>query len=343
LNSAKQDPGSKTLSPHTARALGLITSVWSWLFLVVIVLFFVVWAQVSYGSTFIGRISNVQSILIAATPTLLLALGLTLVIVAAGIDLSIGFVAGLSAVVTAVVIRALGPGLDPWLSLLLGVMAGVGVSVVPGLINGWLVAHLRVPSFIGTLGMYGIARGMAFLIAGGATVPIRNQAAVTLGNGSLWYIPYPVLITAVLVLVFHYLLSSTRFGLYTYAMGGNFQSAVRAGVDVKRQTLVLFVLSAFTAGIGGILYTTRFSAGAAQAGEPVLLYAVAAVFIGGASLTGGSGTIIGTVIGSLIIAVIQFGLVFINVAPYWQFIAVGLVIIVAVLIDQSRSQIKRGS
>lgn len=334
---ASEPAGSRVSS----RVLRVITGVWSWLFLILIVIFFEVWAQVSFGSTFIGRLANVQSILIAATPTLLMALGLTLVIVAAGIDLSIGFVAGLASVVMAVIIRALGASVTPGVGLLLGILAAVIVSVIPGLVNGWLIAHLKVPSFIGTLGMYGIARGMAFLVAGGATVSIRNPAAITLGNGRLWIIPYPVLVTAVLVILFHYLLSSTRFGLYTYAMGGNLQSAVRAGIDTRRQTLILFMLSALTAGVAGILYTARFSAGAAQAGEPVLLYAVAAVFIGGASLTGGSGTITGTVIGSLIIAVIQFGLVFINVAPYWQFIAVGLVIIVAVLIDQSRKQLRR--
>lgn len=324
------------------QALRAVAGAWSWLFLILILLFFEVWARLSYGTTFLGRLYSVQSILLAATQILLLALGLTFVIISAGIDLSIGFVTGLAAVTMAVTIRLLS-GAPPGLSFGVGVAAAILMSLVPGLVNGLLISRLNVPSFIGTLGMFGIARGAAFLIAGGATVAIRNSVAREFGNGRLFggVVPIPVLTAAILALIFHYVLSSTRFGLYTYAMGGNYQAAVRAGVNVKRHTLILYSLSAFTAGVAGLVYTGRFSAGAADAGEPTLLYAVAAVFIGGASLTGGSGTVVGTVIGSLIIAVIQFGLVFINVPPYWQFVAVGLVIIIAVLIDQSRDRLTR--
>ncbi len=329
-----------TSPTRRVQALRAVAGAWSWLFLIVILIFFEVWARLSYGTTFLGRVYNLQSILLAATQILLLALGLTFVIISAGIDLSIGFVTGLAAVTMAVVIRLLAD-LPPGLSFGLGVAAAVLMSLLPGLVNGLLISRLNVPSFIGTLGMFGIARGMAFLIAGGATVAIRNPVAREFGNGRVLgeLVPIPVLTAAILALVCHYVLSSTKFGLYTYAMGGNYQAAVRAGVNVKRHTLILYSLSAFTAGVAGLVYTGRFSAGAADAGEPTLLYAVAAVFIGGASLTGGSGTVTGTVIGSLIIAVIQFGLVFINVPPYWQFVAVGLVIIVAVLIDQSRDRL----
>ena len=333
---------SANTAPPTRRvqALRAVAGAWSWLFLIVILIFFEVWARLSYGTTFLGRVYNLQSILLAATQILLLALGLTFVIISAGIDLSIGFVTGLAAVTMAVVIR-LTSDLPPGLSFALGVSAAVLMSLLPGLVNGLLISRLNVPSFIGTLGMFGIARGMAFLIAGGATVAIRNPVAREFGNGRVLgeLVPIPVLTAAMLALICHYVLSSTKFGLYTYAMGGNYQAAVRAGVNVRRHTLILYSLSAFTAGVAGLVYTGRFSAGAADAGEPTLLYAVAAVFIGGASLTGGSGTVTGTVIGSLIIAVIQFGLVFINVPPYWQFVAVGLVIIVAVLIDQSRDRL----
>lgn len=321
------------------RFLRTLTGAWSWLFLVFILLIFEVWSWSVYGRTFVGNIRNVQSILLASTQILMMALGLTFVIISAGIDLSIGFIAGLAAVTMAVVIRAL-PELHPFLSFSLGITAGILVGIIPGLVNGLMIARLNVPSFIGTLGMFGVTRGAAFLVAGGATVSIRNSVAREFGNGRVFeIIPIPVLVAAIITLVFHYLLSSTKFGLYTYAMGGNFQSAVRAGVNTTRLTLLIYIISAFTAAMAGLFYTGRFSAGAADAGEPILLYAVAAVFIGGASLTGGSGTVIGTVIGSLIIAVIQFGLVFINLPPYYQFIAVGLVIIVAVLIDQSRDRL----
>ena len=140
----------------------------------------------------------------------------------------------------------------------------------------------------------------------------------------------------------HYLLSQTRFGQHNYAIGANAQAARRAGIDVRAHLLRLYVLSAVCAGLAGVLYTARFSAGAAQAGEPLLLDCVAAVVIGGASLFGGSGTILGTVAGALVIAVIQYGLVFVNVEPFWQFITVGVVIIISVLIDQAQRRFSGG-
>jgi predicted ABC-type sugar transport system permease subunit len=155
-------------------------------------------------------------------------------------------------------------------------------------------------------------------------------------------VPVPVAVAGLLALLCHYVLTHTKFGAHTYALGANRASVERAGVDVKRHLMYLFLISALTAGVGGLIYTGRFSAGAANAGEPILLYAVAAVFIGGASLTGGQGTIVGTVIGAFIIAVIQFGLVFSGLPPYWQFVAVGLVIIVAVLVDQSKHRVAGG-
>lgn len=335
------NPPTTAPIPLHLQLLRLLTSAWSWIFLAAILAFFEFWSWQTYGRTFVGNLYNVQSVLLTATQILMMALGLTLVIISAGIDLSIGFIAGLAAVTMAVVIRAT-PEWPPLLSFGAGISAGIGIALIPGLINGWLISRLRVPSFIGTLGMFGVTRGMAFLIAGGATVAIRNDSARAFGNGRIAdVLPIPVAVAIVVTLFFHYLLSHTRFGLYVYAMGGNMQSAIRAGVNTTRLTFMIYLISAFTASLAGIFYTARFSAGAADAGEPILLNAVAAVFIGGASLSGGSGTIWGTVIGSLIIAIIQFGLVFIGMPPFWQFITVGLVIIVAVLIDQSRDRLSR--
>jgi ribose/xylose/arabinose/galactoside ABC-type transport system permease subunit len=338
---------SNSLSPSTQsnQFLKFLAGAWSWVFLVVVLLFFELWARFDNNqnvNTFLFNLSSVQSILLYSTQILMMALGLTFVIIAAGIDLSIGFTAGLAAVTMGVVIRAL-PDVAPFWSFSLGVIVAILAALIPGLINGLLISRLNVPSFIGTLGMYGIARGVAFLVAGGATVSIRNSVAREFGNGRVIFdlVPIPVLVAGILTILFHYLLTYTRFGLYTYALGGNPNSVIRAGVNTKRLTVLLYLLSAFTAAIAGIFYTGRFSAGAADAGEPILLNAVAAVFIGGASLTGGSGKIVGTVIGSLIIAVIQFGLVFIQLKPFWQFIAVGLVIIIAVLIDQSKDRLLR--
>lgn len=187
--------------------------------------------------------------------------------------------------------------------------------------------------------MYGVARGAAFLFAGGMTVSVSNDVMKYIGNGKLFGIPVVIFIVALLCLVANYMLSQTKFGQHTYAMGGNKAAADRAGINTRNLTIKIYALAGLFAGIAGALYTARFSAGAAQAGEPLLLISIAIVVIGGASLFGGSGTISGTIAGALVIAVIQYGLVYVNIEPFWQFIAVGVVIIISVLVDQAQSKL----
>lgn len=330
---------------HAAQApnwLQRIANLRAWLFLGTLIIGFEVWARVSFGGTFIFNPLNIQSIAIFAVAPLLLATGQTFVIISGGIDLSLGFIMGLAAVVAAHVINWATPGMGFPLAVLFGSIVAVLVAGLPGVVNGLLVSRLRVPPFIGTLGMFGVARGVAFLLAGGTTVPVRNEFFAALGNGKFFNVPYVVIITAVFVLIMHYVLSQTRFGQHNYAIGANPQAARRAGIDIKWHVLRLYILSAMCAGLAGVVYSARFSAGAAQAGEPLLLDCVAAVVIGGASLFGGSGTIFGTIAGALVIAVIQYGLVFVNVEPFWQFISVGVVIIISVLIDQAQRQFSGG-
>jgi ribose transport system permease protein len=329
-------------APQGPSWLEWVAAARAWLFLILLLVFFEVWARASGYPSFAISQPNLQSIAVYAVLPLLLALGQTLVIIAGGIDLSVGFIMGLGAVVMAVVTRWLSPLWGDELGFAAGAVAAIAAATIPGAINGVLIAKLRVPPFIVTLGMYGVARGAAFLSADGTTVPVNNPVVKSLANRDVWGVPIPlsVLITIVVVLVMHYVLSQTKFGQYTYAIGGNRAAAVRAGIDVPKHTIRLYIIAAWCAGLAGILYTGQFAAGAAQAGEPLLLDTVAAVVIGGASLFGGSGTIIGTVIGALIIAVIKFGLVFINVVAFWQFIAVGVVIVISVLVDQAQ---KRGA
>jgi ribose transport system permease protein len=334
-----------TLAPRPSPHLSLLAALAAaraWLFLIVLAAFFEIWARASFGASFVGNVFNLRSIAVFAGAPMLLAIGQTFVIISGGIDLSVGFTMGLAAIVLAHAVNLATPVLGTGAGLLVGVAAAVLASMIPGVVNGLLIARLRVPPFIGTLGMYGVARGVAFLLAGGTTVPVSNGALNYTGNGDIAGFPVVVLLTVLALLVLHYLLSQTRFGQYTYAIGGNRAAAVRAGINVGGVTIRLYVLSAICAGVGGILYTGRFSAGAAQAGEPLLLDSIAAVVIGGASLFGGSGTIVGTLIGALIVAVIQYGLVFINVEPFWQFVAVGVVIIISVLVDQSQRRLGGG-
>ena len=327
---------------QTKTLVQRIADLRAWLFLAALIVVFEVWSRAEFGGTFIFNPFNLQSIAIFAVAPLLLATGQTFVIISGGIDLSMGFIMGLAAVVAAHTINAVTPTAGLFTGVLCGFIVGVLVACGPGIINGLLVSRLKVPPFIGTLGMFGVARGVAFLLAGGTTVPVSNSLFAVIGNGRIFGIPIIVLITAVFMLGMHYLLSQTKFGQHNYAIGANVQAARRAGIDVKRHLFRLSVLSAACAGLAGVLYAARFNAGAAQAGEPLLLDCVAAVVIGGASLFGGSGTILGTVAGALVIAVIQYGLVFVNVEPFWQFISVGVVIIISVLIDQAQRQFSGG-
>jgi predicted ABC-type sugar transport system permease subunit len=333
-----------TAAPTGRRVLARIADLRAWLFLALLIIFFETWAQTEYGISFVLNSYNLQSIGIFATAPLLLGLGQTFVIISSGIDLSVGFTMGLASVVAAHAANLAGTalGLPPFPAMLAGLAAGVAVAFIPGFVNGWLIAYLRVPPFIGTLGMYGVARGAAFLLAGGMTVPVSNDWFAWLGNGRVASIPILVILTVLVVLVMHYVLSQTRFGQHTYALGASRPAAVRSGINITRHTIKLYLLSAVCAGLAGALYSGRFSAGAAQAGEPLLLDSIAAVVIGGASLFGGSGTIAGTVAGSLVIAIIQYGLVFIDVEPFWQFVAVGVVIIISVLVDQSQRRLLGG-
>jgi ribose transport system permease protein len=319
-----------------------VASLRAWLFLATLIIGFEIWARVAFDGTFIFSPFNLQSIAIFAVAPLLLATGQTFVIISGGIDLSVGFIMGLAAVVAAHVINHAGTMMPLPMAVLLGGTVAVLVAGIPGLVNGPLVSRLRVPPFIGTLGMLGVARGVAFLLAGGTVVPVSNNTFFSaLGNGRVFNVPYIVIITAAFVLLMHYVLSQTRFGQHNYAIGANPQAARRAGINIKGHLTWLYVLSGLCAGLAGVLYSARFNAGAAQADEPLLLDSVAAVVIGGASLLGGSGTIFGTVAGAFVIAVIQYGLVFVNVEPFWQFISVGVVII-SVLIDQAQRRFSGG-
>ncbi len=333
---------------------------WSWLFLCLLIIFFS-----STGQGFFSFF-NLQNILTDMAFVLLIALGQTFVIISGGIDLSTGYVMGLAAVISAQVVIALGTRLPLPLVVLVGMGVGVAVGVIPGVLNGLLITRLAVPPFIVTLGMYAMVRGTAFLLANGQPVSITTPGISDLGNDALIYflptggvsflsvpaglthaqlrnviglLPFQLLVSIILVFICYWLLAHTRFGLHTYAIGGNTQAASRAGISVPRRLIQIYMLSAFFAAVAGVLYMFRYTSGAADAGDPLLIDSIAAAAIGGASLFGGKGTIFGTLIGTLIIAVIQNGLVILGIDPFWQFIAIGVVIILAVFVDQAKGKL----
>jgi ribose/xylose/arabinose/galactoside ABC-type transport system permease subunit len=337
-------------------------SVWAWLLLLVLVIGFTI------GNPVFLTPFNLQNILANMSILTIIAIGQTFVIISGGIDLSAGYVMGMVSVVVALSMGMMPPGVPLWLALPIAAIAGLCFALIAGLVNGLLIARLDVPPFIATLGMFGIARGVGFLLSGGMPVPIYTAGLGRVGNGYLFYfhpkagwsfldipaglvqadlrqvtgvLPFVLIFMAVLLLIAHLLLSRSRFGLHTYAIGGNKEASLRAGIPVSRRLIALYMLSSTFAAFAGMVYNTRFTNGAANAGEALLLDTVAAVVIGGASLFGGAGTVVGTLIGALIIAVLGNGLVIMGVNPFWQFIAVGVVIILAVLIDQAREKLVR--
>jgi ribose transport system permease protein len=359
---------AKTSGPTRDSAIEFLARNWSYLFLLTMVIFF----SVTGTGFFSAR--NFSSVLVTSTLVMLMAIGQTYVVITAGIDLSIGWTVGLASVISARTMRDLvNGGTEISVAIMIGVMLGLLVSLIPGIVNGILVARIKVPPFIATLGMFGIIRGAAFLLTDGQQVvgslPSDLRSALSsLGNGSLLYyipsrgfslfglppdlpptelrqvsqlLPYPVLVTAIVVVVFAFILGRTRFGRHTYVIGGSKEAAVRAGINVDQHLIIIYILCAFTAGIAGVLHTFRYTAGAPQAGEAALLSSVAAVVIGGTSLFGGEGKVSGAVIGALIIAVLQTGLVILNIDPLWQFIVVGVVIIIAVLVNQAQAFLER--
>jgi ribose transport system permease protein len=313
-------------------------------------------------------VRNSQNILMAIVPVLLLGLGQTFVIIAAGIDLSVGWVMSLASVLSAHAIRAsFNAGVPLFFAVVLGFLAGIGGAGTVGLCNGLIIAKLKVPAFIVTLGTSFIVRGLSLLFSENTTVIGLPEGVRDYGNEALFYwvrgegggfyvlerpevtgallrsmdriLAWPVVITAVVVIFCMFLLKRTQFGRHTYAIGGSMQAALRTGIPVDRHIIKLYMLSSATAGVAGVLSTLRFTAGSAVIGDPLLLSSIAAVIIGGVSLFGGAGSIVGTLIGALIIAVLTTGLVMLNVDAFWQFIVVGAVVIIAVLIDQSRDLI----
>jgi ribose/xylose/arabinose/galactoside ABC-type transport system permease subunit len=358
-------PGARAL-PASRRFILAVSRSWAWVFLGLMILFFVVTVPMFSSATFLS-VRNSQNILVAITPVVLLGLGQTFVIISAGIDLSVGWVMSLASVLSALAIRGtFNAGLPVFVAVPCGLLAAMAGAAVVGLINGTIVAKLKVPAFIVTLGTSFIVRGVALLMSENTTV-IGLPDIRAYGNESLFYLvrgtgggfyvlsppplsgdmlrqldrilAWPVVLTAVVVAIAMFLLHKTQFGRHTYAIGGNMEAALRTGIPVDRRIIALYVLSAVTAGIAGFLSTLRFTAGSAVIGDPLLLSSIAAVIIGGVSLFGGAGTVMGTVIGSLIIAVLTTGLVMLNVQSFWQFIVVGAVVIIAVLIDQSRDLI----
>jgi len=279
---------------------------------------------------------------LAATEVMLLAVGEAFVVINRGIDLSVGANLGLSGMVSGYVMSTM-LSLPQPLVLAIGLVVAIAVGTSAGLVNGIVITRLNITPFVATLGMMGAATGATQLINNGQELSSLPSDIFQIGNNAVagGWIPIPVLVVAVVVVAAGYLLHQTRFGQHCFGIGSNPEAAERTGVDVARHTTLVYALAGACAGLAGYLVMAQLAAAAVTAGQTDELSAIAAVVIGGVSLFGGRGTIAAAVIGTLIITVLQTGLVVAQVSSSWQVIAIGVVLVIAVFADQQRLRLAR--
>ena len=279
-------------------------------------------------SPYFLSVSNFMNILLATSTIGVLAIAATFILSSGGLDLSLGSVLGLSGVAGAAVAVKMG------LPTPFAVLATVGAGALAGFINGLIITRAFVPAFIVTLGMLGVARGVALVLSDGRVIYGLPKAMVFLGQGRPLGVPMPVIIFLAAAMIMHALLAYTRYGRHTLAIGDNENAARTAGINVEWHRLTLYTLSGGLAGLAGLLFATRINSGDPTAGLTYELTAITAAIIGGTNLFGGRGSILGTIIGALIMGVLQNGLNLLAVQSYYQQMAIGSVLILAVFIDQ---------
>ena len=283
-------------------------------------------------------VENTWNVMRQISVNVCISVGMTLVILTAGIDLSVGSILAFAGAVTAGLLKN---GVEiPAANLYVGftlpgaIIAGIAVGSLLGLINGVAITRFRVPPFVATLAMLTMARGMTMLWTGGFPITGLGEAFGFLGTGWFLGIPMPVWISAIVVAVFAVITTRTRFGRYVYAIGGNEKAARLSGLNIDKIKNSVYVIAGALSAVGGLLVTARLDSAQPNAGMGYELDSIAAVVIGGTSLSGGTGSVIGTVQGALIIGVLNNGLVLLNVSPFWQQVIKGFVILLAVSIDK---------
>jgi ribose transport system permease protein len=290
--------------------------------------------------TFLTR-QNLISILNQNAPVAIMAIGMTLVIITAGIDLSVGSLMALSAVVSAVCIQKyLGAAQASGFSVMLAFLIAMLVCALCGVFAGVMITAFKVPPFVATLGLMMVARGASYILAGGAdALKIEAESIDVLYAASILGIPSQIVIMVVLFVIAHVVMSHTSFGRYVYAVGGNHTAARLSGVPVVAVIIAVYAICGLSAGLAGALDASHFGTGRPKAGEFYELQVIAAVVVGGTSLMGGEGKMFGTFVGALILGVIQNGLNMAGVDSYRQMVIYGALILVAVLIDQLKKKV----
>lgn len=282
-----------------------------------------------------ATVDNLLNVTLQTSITAIIAVGMTFVILTAGIDLSVGSIVALSGVLTTVVLRA---DLPVPLAYAAGLGAGLLFGVLSGTAAGIFVTKFRITPFIVTLALMTIWRGTAFVITEGRPVWELPEGFSEIARARVSFLPLPTLIMIIVFALAHFVLTRTKFGRYVYAVGGNSEAARLAGIRTDRVLIQVYVLSGLLSALSGILLASRVNSGQPNAGLMYELDVIAAVVVGGTSLFGGRGTVIGTLIGSLLIGVLRNGLNLMNVESYVQQVVVGVVILLAVMMDRLRKR-----
>jgi ribose transport system permease protein len=296
-------------------------------FLSLIVLF----VALSIASPYFLTANNLTSVVRQTAVFNTMALGMTIVIISGGIDLSVGSILGLSGLIGTM-------ALERGYPIIVGVLIGVGVGTACGFLNGLLVTRLRIPPFVVTLGTLGIFRGLSLIFSNGLPVHKIPAAFSFLGEGSLLGIPFVLWMLVLCAVAVHVILEHTRLGRYAFAIGSNKVASVYAGIPVDFHMTAVYAIGGALTGLAGMIEASRLMTGQPTAGQGYELQAIAAVVIGGGSLNGGEGSVVGTLIGAFIMGLLSNGADLLNISNYWQQVIIGSVIILAVTLDEVRKR-----
>jgi ribose transport system permease protein len=320
-------------APPATRWQRLATGSTTWIILILAAM--IVAFSIAEPDAF-ATVDNFRNLATNAAILLVLSVGMTFVIITAGIDLSVGSVLVFSGVISAKVMNGMGG--NGWDILLIGLLVALACGLGWGILNGLLITKARVPPLIVTLGTVGMALGLAQIITDGVDIrEVPPRLVTSIGVGRLFdQVPWLVVIAVAVAIVFGVVLWGTRFGRHTYAIGSNDEAARRAGINVDRHLIAIYGLAGALAGLAGYMSLARFATTTIGGHSTDNLQAIAAVVLGGTSLFGGIGTVLGTVVGVFIPAVLQNGFVITGVQPFWRDVAVGAVLIAAVYLDQLR-------
>lgn len=289
----------------------------------------------SQFSQYFFTADNLLNVTLQASITAIIAAGMTFVILTAGIDLSVGSLVAFAGILATSVIKI---NLPVYLGLSLGILTGLLFGVFSGYIAGLFVTRFKITPFIVTLALMTIWRGASFVYTEGRPIWDLPEVFSYLGGGRVAGVPVPTIIMIIVFVVSHIVLTKTRFGRYVYAVGGNPEAARLAGINTNKIIISVYIISGVLSAVSGILLASRINSGQPNAGLMYELDVIAAVVVGGTSLFGGRGTIIGTFLGAMLIAVLRNGLNLLNVGSYVQQVIVGVVILLAVLLDQLRKK-----